>query len=128
MLTTEGLDHSNADSSVVFRSLEEAGAALYTVVLLENTFSRVGGSPLARWRIERDLALNRGPALNGGRRLDLLTSMGAESTMREIAAEIQTQYLVVYSRPNMLIPPERIEVNVTRDGMRAFGTPVLVTQ
>ena len=128
VLTTEGLDHSNADSNVVLRSLEEAGVALYTVVLRENALNRVGGSPLARWRIERDLALSRGPTLNGGRRRDLQTSMGTESTMREIATEIRNQYLVVYSRPNMLIPPERIEVNVTRDGMRARGTQVHVTQ
>lgn len=127
VLTTEGLDHSNADSSVVFRSLKAAGVALYAVVLRENALRRVGGSPLDRWRIERDLALSRGPALSGGRRRDLLTSMGAESAMREIATEIRNQYLVVYSRPNMLIPPERIEVNVPRDGMRARGTPVHVT-
>ena len=127
VLTTEGLDHSNADSSLVLRSLKEAGVALYTVVLRENALSRVGGSPLARWRIERDLALSRGPALNGGRRRDLLTSMGTESAMREIATEIRNQYLVVYSRPNMLIPPEQIEVDVTRDGMRARGTPVHMT-
>ena len=127
VLTTEGLDHSNADSSVVFRSLKEAGVALYAVVLRENALRRVGGSPLDRWRIERDLAISRGPELSGGRRRDLLTSMGAESAMSEIATEIRNQYLVVYSRPNMLIPPERIEVNVPRDGMRARGTPVHVT-
>ena len=127
VLTTEGLDHSNADSSVVFRSLKAAGVALYAVVLRENALRRVGGSPLDRWRIERDLALSRGPALSGGRRRDLLTSMGVDSAMREIATEIRNQYLVVYSRPNMLIPPERIEVNVPRDGMRARGTPVHVT-
>ena len=128
VLTTEGLDHSSADSRVVFRALAEAGVSLYTVVLVESALSRSGGDPLARWRIERDLALTRGPAMTGGRRRDILASMGAERAMDEIATEIRNQYLVVYARPNRLIPPETIEVDVRREGMRARGTPINVTQ
>ena len=128
VLTTEGLDYSSADSSVVLQSLAEAGVSLYAVVLVENALSRADGDPLARWRIERDLALSRGPAVSGGRRRDLLMSMGAERAMREIAAEIMNQYLVVYARPNMLIPPEKTDVGVTRAGMKARGTPINVTR
>ena len=129
VLTTEGLDYSSADSSgVVLQSLAEAGVSLYAVVLVENALSLADGDPLARWRIERDLALSRGPAVSGGRRRDLLMSMGAERAMREIATEILNQYLVVYARPNMLIPPETTDVGVTRAGMQARGTPINVTR
>ena len=129
VLTTEGLDYSSADSSgVVLQSLAEAGVSLYAVVLVENALSRADGDPLARWRIERDLALSRGPAVSGGRRRDLLMSMGAERAMREIATEILNQYLVVYARPNMLIPPETTDVGMTRAGMQARGTPINVTR
>ena len=126
VLTTEGLDHSSADSSVVLRSLTGTGISLYTVVVRENALTSRGSDPHARWRMERDLALNRGPAVTGGRRRDLLSTMGTEQAMREIANEIQNHYLVVYARPDRLIPPETIEVDVKIDGMNARGTPVNV--
>ena len=128
VLSTEGLDHSNADSSVVLRILAGASISVYTVVLLENALTRSSGDPLARWRIERDLALNRGPATSGGRRRDLLSTMVAKEAMRDIANEIRNQYLVVYARPDSLIPPKTIEIDVKRDGMRVRGTPVTVTR
>ena len=47
----------------------------------------------ARWRIDRDLALNRAPPAGGGRRRDMLASMAAEATLEAVAAELLNQYL-----------------------------------
>ena len=127
VLTTEGIDLSHIDARSVLRDLDKASISLYPVVLTESAFSRGTedlGDPLARWRTERDFALNRGAPASGGRRRDLLTSMGVERAMRETAAELRSQYLVVYARPNTLIPPREIDVSVTREGMAARGTPV----
>ena len=77
-----------------------------------------------RWRLDRDLALNRAPLAGGGRRRDMLASMAAEATLQAIAAELLNQYLVVYSRPAALIPPRRVEVRVARDGVDVRETPV----
>jgi hypothetical protein len=127
-LTTEGLDHSSTNPNVVLKNLTEAGASLYTLVVRENSLNRLTGDPLARWRIDRDLILSRGPIISGGRRRNLLTSTAIERAMQEIAEEILNQYLVVYSRPNMLIPPEKIEVSVTNIGMHARGTPINIVR
>ena len=139
VLTTEGLDHSHVDSGRVLRAVEEASIAVYTVVLTgtapdtATVFSQpnpgfLDAGLLARWRIERDLALSRGPMVSGGRRRDLLTSMAAERSLREVANELRNQYLVSYSRPDTLIPPDQIEVDVTREGLVVRGTPVKATQ
>ena len=86
------------------------------------------GAPLdggfERWRLDRDLALNRAPPAGGGRRRDMLASMAAEATLEAVAAELLNQYLVVYSRPATLIPPRDVEVRVARDGVDVRETPV----
>ena len=42
--------------------------------------------------------------------------------MRELVAELRNQYLVVYSRPDLLVPPEQVRVRVDRPGLTARGT------
>ena len=44
--------------------------------------------------------------------------------MEAIAAELLSQYLLVYARPEILVPPERIELGTTRDSLTARGRPV----
>ena len=140
VLATEGLDHSFENVSTVLRTLEDAAITVHTVVLGGRRFSAranpsprrfdplreiggagAGGSPFAQWRIDRDLALQRGPLLTGGRRRDLLASSGMEHAMREVAAELNSRYLVVYSAPGALVPPERVEVRAARDGLSVRG-------
>ena len=65
-----------------------------------------------------------GPEATGGRRSDLVTSMGLEDELKAVASELSSQYLVVYVRPASLIPPEEIEVSVTLANLVARGTPV----
>ncbi len=78
----------------------------------------------ARWRLDRDMALNRAPLAGAGRRRDMLASMAAEATLQAVAAELLNQYLVVYSRPATLIPPRDIELRVARDGVDVREIPV----
>ena len=66
--------------------------------------------------------LERGPEDSGGHRRDLLTSTAVERAMRETTVELRNQYLVVYARPDALIPPEQIEVGVKRAGLTVRGT------
>ena len=39
--------------------------------------------------------------------------------MKQLAAELLHQYVVTYARPDTLIPPEKIEVTVTKPGLTA---------
>ena len=143
VLATEGLDHSYENVATVLRTLEDADITVHTVVLTGRRFRgradpAAGGfnprrgigspsafdGPFAQWRIDRDLALQRGPLLTGGRRRDLLASSGMEHTMREVAAELNSRYLVVYSAPGALVPPESVDVRAARDGLSVRGVQV----
>lgn len=132
VLTTEGLDYSNVDPRRVLDQLNESGAAVHTVVLLGQTdgFSAADFTTpqveLQHRRFERDLVLARGPDQSGGSRRDLLASFAIERAMIEVATELRHQYLITYSRPDALIPPEDIEVSVTGAEMTTRGTPLKV--
>ena len=52
--------------------------------------------------------------------------MGSGQAMQDLANDLRNQYVIVYSRPNSLIPPDRIEVEVNREGVDARGTPINV--
>jgi hypothetical protein len=46
----------------------------------------------------------------------VLTSQGLEQAMTRVINRIGARYELTYSRPDALIPPERLEVTVSRPG------------
>ena len=60
---------------------------------------------------------------SGGVRFDVVTSMGFEGRMQELAKILKSQHQVVYARPDRLIPPEKIEVSAAKAGLVAVGGP-----
>ncbi len=131
VLTTEGLDYSNRRSRDVLERLADSGAALYTLSVearrsafgTQGAFGGLpGGVDLRQQEFERDRVLARGTGESGGRHRDLLASSAVERAMRELVAELRNQYLVVYARPDLLIPPEEVRVSVDRPGLTARGT------
>ena len=130
VLTTLGVDYSNRDARPTMERLREAGVAMYTVVLVRRPRSSLGSTTsrqqLERRALERDTLLDEGPRVTGGRRRDLQSEMGSGQAMQDLANDLRNQYVIVYSRPNSLIPPDRIEVEVNREGVDARGTPINV--
>ncbi len=129
VVTTEGVDFSSRSYTDVLEILGEAGVAMHAVVLpaRRNAFSgssTLSPSQLSDYTNNRDLLLTFGPEATGGRRSELITSTGLEDELKAVAAELSSQYLVGYVRPARLIPPEEIEVSVTRATLVARGTPV----
>ena len=131
VLTTEGIDYSNRQSRDVLERLADSGAALYTLSVearrsafgTQGAFGGLpGGVDLRRQEFERDRVLARGTAESGGRHRDLLASSAVERAMQELVAELRNQYLVVYARPDLLIPPEEVRVSVDRPDLTARGT------
>ena len=45
--------------------------------------------------------------------------------MNELASQLENQYMLAYSRPGMLIPPEEFDVTVNREGVDVRATAVL---
>lgn len=131
-MTTLGVDYSNRGAQSTIEELVKAGAAFYSIVFTVGRSPVSGGiantdREIAQRRLERDRFLSAGPTETGGRRRELQSGSAAERVMSDLATDLRNQYMVVYSRPNTLIPPERIEVELTgdNDSLDARGTPVL---
>jgi hypothetical protein len=111
LITTEGPEFSNRYHEQVLDELRKS-ATLQSFVL-----TRRVGVALDDQRREREMTLAKGTIDTGGRREHLLTSMALEDRLHDLATELKNQYRIDYSRPSMLIPPEKIAVAVKRDGL-----------
>jgi hypothetical protein len=117
-ITTEGQEFSERYHDLVLDPLKSSGASLHALVV--GPMSR-GMSDAER---ERGIVLDEGTSLTGGRRENVLASMGLPAKLKELANELTHQYLVTYAHPESLIPPERITVASKRPGLTARGVVV----
>ena len=67
----------------------------------------------------RDQVVALGTDQTGGRRDNVLAFTGAGPRMAQLANELLDQYEVTYARPERLIPPEKIDVTVSKPGLTA---------
>lgn len=118
IVTTENIEHSTYHYRDVLDALKKSGAMLHALVL-----TGPGGSSLDDAARNRASVLDLGPKNSGGVRFDVVTSMGFEGRMQEMAKILESQHQVVYARPDRLIPPEKIEVAAAKDGLVAVGAP-----
>jgi VWFA-related protein len=116
-ITTEGIEFSNPNHTRVLESLRGSGAMMFSLVL---TTGR--GPDLTDEARSRGIVLDEGTGATGGRQEKLLTSMALEDELGRVARELEHQLHVVYARPDALVPPERVEVSVTRADLTARGT------
>ena len=97
----------------VLQELDKSGAALHVAAL---------GQPSANLNDEirnRNQVIALGTERTGGRRDQVLALTGAAPELKQIANELLNQYVVTYLRPETLIPPQKIEVTVTKPGLTA---------
>ena len=117
-LTTEGPELANRTWDQVLKPLADTGTAFYALAL---------GTPSSSLRDEmreRAMVLDRGPKETGGRRIDLLTSMGLSTELPKLANQLTHEYLVTWAHPESLLPPEKISIAAAKPGMTARGTLV----
>jgi VWFA-related protein len=103
-ISIEGIEFSNQHYQQVLEAIERSGATLHVLAV---------GSPSASQTDEmrnRNMVIAEGTERSGGRREQVLADSALPETMREVADELLNQYVVTYSRPETLIPPQRIEV------------------
>ena len=70
---------------------------------------------------ERSFLLDAGPRESGGQRISLLSAHALDGAMEKLARELKSQYKVVYSRPESLIPPEKVTVSPGKSGLTVRG-------
>lgn len=121
VITTEGTDFSNVPYQHTVENLAESGVAFH-VLVITNRRQNGFADELAR---DRSYVFDQGTSQTGGRRVDLLSSMGLQGALDDVAADLAAQYKVVYARPGELIPPKKgPEVQVKRPGLTVRGTLV----
>jgi VWFA-related protein len=110
-ITTEGPEFSNRSYQQVLDVLLSSGAALHVLSL---------GQPSSSQADEirnRNIVIAEGTSKTGGRRDQVLALSGLTDRLNQVADELTNQYVVQYGRPEQLIPPEKVQVSVTRPGL-----------
>jgi len=64
-----------------------------------------------------NMAIAEGTKRSGGRRDQVLAVSGIPEALLRVAEELNNQYVVTYGRPDRLIPPEKLQVTVSRPGV-----------
>jgi VWFA-related protein len=109
----DGPEFSNLHYKNVLDAIAKSGATLDVIAI---------GSPASSSTDEmknRNMVIADGTSLTGGRRDQVLADSGIPSRLAQLADELINQYVVTYSRPETLIPPEKVEVSVTKPGLTA---------
>ena len=65
----------------------------------------------------RNIAIAEATSITGGRRDQVLAESGLKDRLASLADELTNQYVVTYSRPEQLIPPEKLDVSVAKPGL-----------
>jgi VWFA-related protein len=118
-ISAEGPEFSDLHYSQVLPKLRESGAMLDAFLITQQG----GADPSEEGSRSRSVLLDRGTRETGGSRSELLTSMALGGALQKLADRLEHQYRVVYSRPESLIPPEKIEVSAAKPGLEARGIP-----
>lgn len=111
LMMDNSVEFSNRHYDNVVSALMSGGAALHVVSLGQP------GNSLSDETRNRDQSVALGTERTGGRRDNVLALTAAAPKMKQLAQELQNQYVVTYSRPETLIPPEKIDVTVTKPGL-----------
>jgi len=106
-------EFSNQHYEQALTELNRGGATLHVIALGDPTTA----SGDERRNREQTIAL--GTERTGGRRDNVLAFTAASAKMKQLAAELLNQYVVTYTRPETLIPPEKIEITVAKAGLTA---------
>jgi VWFA-related protein len=110
-LWMEGVEFSNLHYDTVLKSLAAGGAALHVLSI---------GSPNRSMSDELrnlNMVIAEGTKDSGGRRDQVLAVSGIPEALLRVANELNNQYVVTYGRPERLVPPEKIQVTVSRPGV-----------
>lgn len=113
LMMDDSVEFGNLYYQQVLDELATGGAALHVVGL---------GKPsegLSDELRNRNQVIAMGTERTGGRRDMVMALTAADSHMKQLAQELLHQYVVTFARPETLIPPQKIEVTVTKPGLKA---------
>ena len=106
-----GPEFSTLYSKPVLDALYRSGATLHVLAIGQpaNSMTDEGRN--------RNIVIADGSENTGGRRDQILAESGLNDRLLQLGDELLQQYVVSYTRPETLIPPEKIEVTVNKPGL-----------
>ena len=110
VLMIEDVEFSNRYYEQVLDELDKSRAALHVIAIGQPT-----GSQTDEVR-NRNQVIAVGTERTGGRRDQVLAYTAVPPKMKQLANELIHQYVVTYARPDRLIPPEKVDITVTKPG------------
>ena len=116
VIGTEGVEFSNDHYERVLDHLAESGAALWALTLTAGQRAEITEEVR-----NRNVVIGRGTSVSGGRQDLVLANSAIPHSLDRLADTILGQYVVTYGRPDTLVPPKRIEVKVTKPGVRVLA-------
>jgi VWFA-related protein len=111
LMIEDGPEFSNRYYEPVLDELQKSGAALHVLAV---------GSPSGSQEEEvrnRNIVIAEGTSRTGGRRDQVLADSAIPEIFKQLATELINQYVVTYARPEMLIPPQKVDVAVSQPGL-----------
>lgn len=112
-----GPEFSTARREQVADALKDAHASLWPIVLQDA--GRMDQTPEG---LERAAVLGDVVTRSGGVTRTILSNQSLEPAFGDMAALLASRYLVIYSRPDQLVPPALVEVTSKRDGVRLVAS------
>jgi VWFA-related protein len=111
-ITTEGEEFSTDYHATVVEALQQGRVQFHAIV-------RTTGepNPANDGNRNRTFVLANGTETTGGRREFVLADSALTPMVESLATELKSQYLLVYARPQTLIPPTKLDVSVRRPGL-----------
>jgi hypothetical protein len=110
-ITMDGVEFSNLQYDSVLKTLDASGAALHVLSV------GMPSSSLPDEKRNLNMVIAEGTKRSGGRRDQVMAISGIPEALVRVADELNNQYVVTYGRPDRLIPPEKIQVTVSKPGV-----------
>ncbi len=110
----DGTEFSNDSHESIENTLKNTKVTLWTVALQE----RRGGPPITPEARERAIVLTDVAVASGGASKALISRQAIPLGLTWAATMLNSQYDVTYSRPEQLIPPKTVDLEVTRRDVR----------
>jgi hypothetical protein len=104
----DAVEFSNLRWETVLKTLNASGATLHMLSL------GMPSSSMADEMRNLNQTIAEGTKDTGGRRDLVLATSGIPEAMLRVANDLLNQYVVTYGRPERLIPPEKLQVTVSK--------------
>jgi VWFA-related protein len=107
-ISMDAVEFSNLQWQTVLKTLNASGATLHMLSL------GMPSSSMADEMRNLNQTIAEGTKDTGGRRDLVLATSGIPEALLRVADDLLNQYVVTYARPERLIPPEKLQVTVSK--------------